>query len=59
MQSLEPAPDDSEINEHLEPALAELDAEDRDALVLRFLANRGLREVGAELGVSEDARASA
>jgi RNA polymerase sigma factor (sigma-70 family) len=55
MQSFEPTPDDSEINEHLEPALAELDAEDRDALVLRFLANRGLREVGVELGVSEEA----
>src|SRR5882762_8387041 len=53
MQSLELAPDDPGIAEHLEPAMAELDAEDRDALVLRFLANRGLRKVGAELGISE------
>jgi RNA polymerase sigma factor (sigma-70 family) len=55
MQSLDQIPDDSCLTDHLEPALAELEAEDRDALVLRFLANRGLREVGAELGVSEDA----
>ena len=55
MQALEQAADESAIAEHLEPAMAELDAEDRDALVLRFLVNRGLREVGAELGVSEEA----
>lgn len=56
MQSLDQTPDDPGlISDHLEPALAELDAGDRDALVLRFLANRGLREVGTELGVSEDA----
>ena len=55
MQALEQTSDDPGLTDHLEPALAELDAEDRDALVLRFLANRALREVGAELGVSEDA----
>lgn len=55
MQALDLPSDDPGIAEHLEPAMAELDAEDRDALVLRFLANRGLREVGAELGVSEEA----
>jgi RNA polymerase sigma factor (sigma-70 family) len=55
MQSLNQIPDAPVLTDHLEPALAELDAGDRDALVLRFLANRGLREVGAELGVSEDA----
>jgi len=55
MQSLESSAEVPELAEHLEPALAELDAEDRDALVLRFLGNRGLREVGAELGVSEEA----
>jgi RNA polymerase sigma factor (sigma-70 family) len=55
MQALDLPSDDSGIAEHLEPAMAALDAEDRDALVLRFLANRGLREVGAELGVSEEA----
>ena len=57
MQSLhhENEPEESELTDHLEPALAALEDEDRDALVLRFLGNRGLREVGAELGVSEDA----
>lgn len=55
MQALDLPSDDPGIAEHLEPAMAELDAEDRDALVLRYLANRGLREVGAELGVSEEA----
>jgi RNA polymerase sigma factor (sigma-70 family) len=55
MQSLNDPPETLEIAEHLEPAMAELDAGDRDALVLRFLANRGLREVGAELGISEEA----
>ena len=55
LQALELAADDPGLAEHLEPALAELDAEDREALVLRYLGNRGLREVGAELGVSEEA----
>src|SRR5258706_14102003 len=55
MQSLELTPDAPGIAEHLEPAMAELDAEDRDALVLRYLGNRGFREVGAELGISEEA----
>jgi RNA polymerase sigma factor (sigma-70 family) len=39
----------------LEPAMAELDTADRDTLVLRFFENRSLREVGSELGISEDA----
>src|SRR5258706_427775 len=52
MQSLDLPPDDPGIAEHLEPAMAELDAEDRDALVLRYLANRAFREVGSELGIS-------
>jgi RNA polymerase sigma factor (sigma-70 family) len=39
----------------LEPAMEELDSSDRDALVLRYFENRSLREVGTELGVSEDA----
>jgi RNA polymerase sigma factor (sigma-70 family) len=55
MQSLDEPPNVPEIAEHLEPAMAELDADDRDALVLRYLANRGLRDVGAELGISEEA----
>ncbi len=55
MQTLDLAPDDPRIAEHLEPAMAELDPADRDALVLRYLENRTLRDVGAELGLSEDA----
>ncbi len=43
------------VSEHLEEALGELVASERDALVLRFLEDRSLREVGRELGVSEDA----
>jgi RNA polymerase sigma factor (sigma-70 family) len=39
----------------LEDALTELPAGERDALVLRFLEDRQLREVGRELGVSEEA----
>jgi DNA-directed RNA polymerase specialized sigma24 family protein len=38
MQTLAQIPDAPGLTEQLEPALAELDAEDRDALVLRFLA---------------------
>jgi hypothetical protein len=55
MQTLDLAPDDPRIAEHLEPAMAGLDPADRDALVLRYLENRPLRDVGAELGISEDA----
>ena len=55
MQTLDLAPDDPRIAEHLEPAMSELDPDDRDALVLRYLENRTLRDVGAELGISEDA----
>ena len=55
MQTLELAPDDPRIAEQLEPAMAELDPADRDALVLRYMENRPLRDVGAELGISEDA----
>jgi RNA polymerase sigma factor (sigma-70 family) len=55
MQALDLAPDDPRLTEYLEPAMAELDAEDRDTLVLRYLENRTLREVGVELGISEDA----
>src|SRR5262249_13040594 len=47
--------DDTRFNEHLEPAMADLGDEDRDALVLRYFEDRSLREVGTELGISEDA----
>ena len=39
----------------LDTALCGLSGKDRDAVVLRFLENRSLAEVGAALGVSEDA----
>ncbi|HXJ57288.1 MAG TPA: sigma-70 family RNA polymerase sigma factor [Verrucomicrobiae bacterium] len=55
MQLLDLAPDSALMSEHLEPAMAELAEECRDALVLRYMENRSLREVGAELGISEDA----
>jgi len=55
MQSIALTPNSSDITEELEPAMAELDADDRDALVLRYLANRALRDVGTELGISEEA----
>lgn len=48
-------PGHEELVNELESAMDDLPAEDRDALVLRFLENRNLREVGAEFGVSEDA----
>ncbi|MFO1513220.1 MAG: sigma-70 family RNA polymerase sigma factor [Verrucomicrobiota bacterium] len=55
MQSSESHSDTDRVIEQLEPALAELDADDRDTLVLRYLEDRNLREVGAEFGISEDA----
>lgn len=51
--SAEPAP--NRILEELEPVMGELDETDRTAVVLRFLEDRPLREVGAELGLTEDA----
>jgi RNA polymerase sigma factor (sigma-70 family) len=55
LQSHETHFDTSRVFEQLEPAMAELEAGDRDALVLRYLEDRSLREVGFELGISEDA----
>src|SRR5262249_7736711 len=55
MQAHESHSDADRVIEQLEPAMAELDADDRDALVLRYLEDRNLREVGAEFGISEDA----
>lgn len=56
MQLPEPdAPANEDLLGELEDALAELQSDERDALVLRFLEDRQLREVGHELGVSEEA----
>lgn len=43
------------VAEHLEAAMDQLPPADRDALVLRFFEDRNLRDVGRELGLSEDA----
>jgi RNA polymerase sigma factor (sigma-70 family) len=55
MQALDAPSELPDVAEHLEPAMAELSDEDRDALVLRFFGNRALKDVGAELGISEEA----
>ncbi len=55
MQTTESAPEPELITAELEGAMDELPPEDRDALVLRFLDNRQLRDVGTELGISEEA----
>src|SRR5215831_18828197 len=39
----------------LEQAMAQLNEQDRDAVVLRFFEARNLQQVGASLGTSEDA----
>jgi len=49
------SPPDDELVHELEDALTELEADERNALVLRFFEDRQLRDVGRELGVSEEA----
>ncbi|MGC3959467.1 MAG: sigma-70 family RNA polymerase sigma factor [Verrucomicrobiota bacterium] len=51
----EPAPDWEQLRPALDDAMAELDAPDRDALLLRYFKNHDLRTVGATLGISDDA----
>src|SRR4051812_12294409 len=53
----EPVPDSSwsELSPQLDEALNELADADRHALLLRFYDEKSMREVGAGLGVSEDA----
>jgi RNA polymerase sigma factor (sigma-70 family) len=53
MNTNEPGP--SVVAEHLESAMDQLPPADRDALVLRYFEDRNLREVGHELGLTEDA----
>jgi RNA polymerase sigma factor (sigma-70 family) len=44
-----------EVLPHLDAAMEELENADRAAVLLRFFENKSLREVGEELGVSDDA----
>lgn len=45
----------SRVLDDIEPAMAELEEEDRAVLVLRYFEDRSLRSVGQELDISEDA----
>jgi RNA polymerase sigma factor (sigma-70 family) len=51
----DPAPDSGAILPHVDAALSELPAGDRDALVLRFLQEQPFNGVSQQLGISEDA----
>lgn len=53
----EDAPNEAwqQVRPVLDDALHELKAADREAVVLRFLEDRPLREVGARLGLNENA----
>jgi len=44
-----------DISPNLDEALNQLNDEDRQALLLRFFSRKSMRDVGAALGVSEDA----
>ena len=55
MNASEAAPDWEQIRPLLDAVLDELSAADRDALVLRFMEQRSLAEVGTALGANEDA----
>ncbi len=55
LQPGKPDPDWSRLAPVLDDALADLAPADREALVLRFLAQRSLRDVGLALGLGEDA----
>ncbi len=44
-----------QIAPHVDHALAELNAADRDALLLRFFERKTARQIGARLGLSEEA----
>jgi protocatechuate 3,4-dioxygenase beta subunit len=57
---MEPAPSEdarlwSEMAPQLDEALNQLRDEDREAVLLRFFAQKRMREVGQALGISEDA----
>ncbi len=50
-----PSPDGPRLEPLLDEAVASLAPADRTAILLRFFENRSLREVGAALGLSDDA----
>jgi RNA polymerase sigma factor (sigma-70 family) len=55
---MDPTPSDhlwDRIAPHFEVAIDQLSEADRDAIILRFMEDRSLREVGHTLGLSEDA----
>lgn len=51
----ETAPEWERVQPVLDEAMADLNDEDREALLLRFFKNRDFRAIGAALGVSDDA----
>lgn len=55
MEASEPEVDWSRVRPVLDEALGELHQEDRHALLLRFFGERNLAQVGAALGIAEDA----
>jgi RNA polymerase sigma factor (sigma-70 family) len=56
MESLEPGESVwREISPKLNDAIGNLNAADRDAIILRFIEGKNLQEVGAALGISEEA----
>ncbi|HTH48896.1 MAG TPA: sigma-70 family RNA polymerase sigma factor [Candidatus Limnocylindria bacterium] len=55
MNPPEPEPDWNRIRPLLDAAMDDLPATDRDAVVLRFFQRRELRDVGAALGLSDEA----
>ena len=54
-QEQSPDPTWSQIEPHLDHALSTLREQDRQAIALRFFEDRSMRDVGAALGISEDA----
>ncbi len=55
MTDTEPAPNWDHIRPVLDEAMADLNDEDREALLLRFFKDQDFRAVGSALGVSDDA----
>jgi hypothetical protein len=55
MNQAESSSTPSELEPELDEAMLELSARNREILVLRFFSGKSLREVGADLGIREDA----